>query len=1329
MLKIQYTGSGRVDFKTGCVELICLTPTGKRVGVGIWNSFAEFFFMDVPNGWTNRHVQQYQKFLEFHHRVRFASEWTIEKRQHMMGYVVDLSNKGFPKKQSVIRMTFRSPADSTYALKTIYGNKWFSESVKLHLLQKQKWLFQSCHIKALIKAKLHMIKKREYPSLWKFQSSYNILPMEWFLCSKSSIQPSFQKDYNCTIRNMDIVRHIALSGLTKIDKMCSEQLTATQTVLAWDIETHSVYTKDEDSFPRPHRAQCHVINIGVNMFKVIGTADTETRTESTSGTVTRHRDVLVLGNTALSTKCNILPYTCEPAMILTFLTNYVARADIVIDYNGRSFDWPYIFNRLLLFEFFGQFPFSEVIDKTLFNAIRLCMLDYKKLVKEVVSMSSTESPSFSKRSSIFDRAKSIIQSVEKMFWNQKLGFLDSSLFPTVQQKKWTKMRKVFTDMDDSKPRLPSPPEYMIKLSNYSNWDNFIDSASQFKKEYDRSQCLQWSTSLHSCIVLKDKKMISAAMYVLPFNQHLTRSVLEYLTVSVDYDLVHSIGCCGSPFMPTYGWFKNVLTTKTTMRSCVDALSRCNLFVLDMCLADCVRGLNLQNYHLETVAKHLKLGGKDDSFGFDYQKMFCMWKSGDPYKRRSIAEYCVVDVDLLYDIFMALQVMQRNTQTAFASRMALIRTCGGMQGKVWPKIFDAGFREKNLLLNYKPHAKKESYEGAIVLDPKSGLYKQWDCDTQEWVSVATLDFASLYPSTIQKDNICYTTFLEDDQVEIAKSCPDLELVGFTDIRDSTKEVYFVQSPSFDDPRSGLLPVLEYDLKKLRDNTRKNRKQLIKQKNSMLADGSILESDPKIIKLTNTINNLEQMQLAIKLIMNSIYGFLGAPGAFAIMPQVHCASAITQSGRRCIKSTKRMCLDMTSERIASQLANNADLMWYLKNGPSRLTDDNIELVYQILKWNPDLKIDCCGGDTDSVFLIFRLKLKCEHPSCGEGRTACRNCYKTLYHKCMWYLGEVISAIATRVLFAGKESMILEMEKYNSIIVIIVKKKYWGLVHTGPTSKGKIGGKGTNVRRGDTIDLVKHVYGKEVCPLLFDPSPEMLDINVKEKVMNVIHAAYEKLRDGGFKPEMFAQRKKLKKPAEQYKRSKKLDGTFCALPQHVQVAKNIFERTGRPVEVGTYVRWIITRSPKTQKRSFVDLDHYLHLVKQQKNEPIDIELYMSRLEIVGELVSSFLQPGVFTQLVKLYQKQYRQRHKKTNTKLLTFLNDRNTKKQQRERLMHTARVNAKKSVSRKNSLRRTKKRKATDKARVQHNLNKKHKHKHYKKKGILRFFNHSFSKEPTE
>ncbi len=47
----------------------------------------------------------------------------------------------------------------------------------------------------------------------------------------------------------------------------------------------------------------------------------------------------------------------------------------------------------------------------------------------------------------------------------------------------------------------------------------------------------------------------------------------------------------------------------------------------------------------------------------------------------------------------------------------------------------------------------AYEGATVLEAKAGYYK---------TPIATLDFASLYPSIMMAHNLCYSTLLPPDR---------------------------------------------------------------------------------------------------------------------------------------------------------------------------------------------------------------------------------------------------------------------------------------------------------------------------------------------------------------------------------------------------------------------------------------------------------------------------------------------------------------------------------------------------------------------------------------
>ncbi len=66
------------------------------------------------------------------------------------------------------------------------------------------------------------------------------------------------------------------------------------------------------------------------------------------------------------------------------------------------------------------------------------------------------------------------------------------------------------------------------------------------------------------------------------------------------------------------------------------------------------------------------------------------------------------------------------------------------------------KEENLVLpTYQGQGGDDQFTGATVIEPVRGYYD---------VPIATLDFASLYPSIMMAHNLCYTTLLSQAQIQ-------------------------------------------------------------------------------------------------------------------------------------------------------------------------------------------------------------------------------------------------------------------------------------------------------------------------------------------------------------------------------------------------------------------------------------------------------------------------------------------------------------------------------------------------------------------------------------
>ena len=180
------------------------------------------------------------------------------------------------------------------------------------------------------------------------------------------------------------------------------------------------------------------------------------------------------------------------------------------------------------------------------------------------------------------------------------------------------------------------------------------------------------------------------------------------------------------------------------------------------------------------------------------------------------------------------------------------------------------------------AEEESFEGAVVVEPTTGFYKD---------AVSCLDFASLYPSIMRAMNMSYETLVTDKQVKDigwkervhgeklpgVRTIPDYEYMDKKLVVNiNRKNPIFVTS----EVRKGLLPeILESVL-----TERKKVKRMMKK------------LDPADIMY----RVCDGRQLGLKVVANSIYGFTGSVNGF--LPEKKIAASVTKYGRGMILRTK-------------------------------------------------------------------------------------------------------------------------------------------------------------------------------------------------------------------------------------------------------------------------------------------------------------------------------------------------------------------------------------------------------------------------------------------
>ncbi|KAK4204321.1 putative DNA polymerase delta catalytic subunit [Triangularia verruculosa] len=270
-----------------------------------------------------------------------------------------------------------------------------------------------------------------------------------------------------------------------------------------------------------------------------------------------------------------------------------------------------------------------------------------------------------------------------------------------------------------------------------------------------------------------------------------------------------------------------------------------------------RDYQLRSYTLNSVCANFLGEQKEDVHHSMITELF----EGTPESRRRLALYCLKDAYLPQRLMDKLSCLENYTEMARVTGVPFnFLLARGQQVKFLSQLFRKALEQKLVIPNKRSESSEEQYEGATVIEPTRGYYD---------VPIATLDFASLYPSIIQAHNLCYTTLIKKRDIE------KWSLV---------KDEDYIVTPNGDmfvtiKKRKGLLAQILEELLTAR-----------KQAKRELA----AETDPFKKAVLNG------RQLALKISANSVYGLTGATNGK--LPCLEIASSTTAFGRQMIERTK-------------------------------------------------------------------------------------------------------------------------------------------------------------------------------------------------------------------------------------------------------------------------------------------------------------------------------------------------------------------------------------------------------------------------------------------
>lgn len=265
---------------------------------------------------------------------------------------------------------------------------------------------------------------------------------------------------------------------------------------------------------------------------------------------------------------------------------------------------------------------------------------------------------------------------------------------------------------------------------------------------------------------------------------------------------------------------------------------------------------LSSYSLNAVSAEFLGEQKED---VHHTMIGPLFESG-PEGRRRVAVYCLKDAYLPMRLMDKLLCMYNYVEMARVTGTPInyLLNRGQMikvQSQLLRKARQCGF----VMPALKTEAATDKFEGATVLDPITGYYP---------MPIATLDFASLYPSIMMAHNLCYCTLLKPEQVGSMNK---------EDYTETPSGCYFLKSKT----RRGLLPMILEEILAARKRAKK-----------AMAEAE----DP----LTKSV--LNGRQLALKISANSVYGFTGA--TVGVLPCLDISSSVTAFGRTMIDHTKKL-----------------------------------------------------------------------------------------------------------------------------------------------------------------------------------------------------------------------------------------------------------------------------------------------------------------------------------------------------------------------------------------------------------------------------------------
>ena len=278
----------------------------------------------------------------------------------------------------------------------------------------------------------------------------------------------------------------------------------------------------------------------------------------------------------------------------------------------------------------------------------------------------------------------------------------------------------------------------------------------------------------------------------------------------------------------------------------------------------------ESYRLDHIA-HVILGERKLSYE-EHGNLYTLYKED----HQKFIDYNIKDVELVHKLDEKLDLISLILTMAYKAGVNYGDTLGTTA--IWDSIIYRLLNKKNVAVPQRVEKPKTDYPGGYVKEPQVGSH--------EWVT--SFDLNSLYPNIIVQYNMSPETVMDGFINDVSV---DKFLNGDVDISD--REDKFSLAPTgvrFSHDKKGVVPTIieQYYAER----------RIIKD--AMLEAQQEMQNTPSK-ELEYKITSLNNQQMAIKILMNSLYGALGNRW-FRYFDQ-RVAESITLAGQLAIKWAER------------------------------------------------------------------------------------------------------------------------------------------------------------------------------------------------------------------------------------------------------------------------------------------------------------------------------------------------------------------------------------------------------------------------------------------